>query len=231
MLYVFCGDRFLAREGSRNFVDACKKKRENAEYIYLSNEHRFFSLEELLNSQGLFEKKYIVFCDELIKGNLADHVLENLKNYAEVPHMFVLFEPTMEKKLIKDFEKKGAVVKSFEKKEKEDYKNPFSFLETFLQFDKEKSFVKLHKLLNEGEDATSILNILFWQLRILVLVSKSASSTEAGLKPFVYSKAKKALEKVENPFDLFLKSEKALRNGRVNGFYDSEIIESIIFIK
>ena len=33
---MFCGDRFGARELSKEFVAACQKKREGAEYIYLS---------------------------------------------------------------------------------------------------------------------------------------------------------------------------------------------------
>ena len=63
MLYVFCGDRFGARELSKEFVIACQKKREGSEYIYLSPATAHHSLEELLLGQGLFDQKYIVFFD------------------------------------------------------------------------------------------------------------------------------------------------------------------------
>ena len=103
MLYVFCGDRFRARELSREFVAACQKKREKAEYIYLSPVVNYHSLEELLLGQGLFEQKYIVFCDEMLHHLSGQHLADNLSLYSESPHMFVVFEPSLvsrdEKKL------------------------------------------------------------------------------------------------------------------------------------
>ena len=104
MLYIFCGDRFAAREHARQFAAACRKKRDQAEYVHLSSPSSDRPLEELLHGQGLFEKKYIVFCDELLGDAFAAHLVENPALYHESPHMFVVFEPSLhparEKKMV-----------------------------------------------------------------------------------------------------------------------------------
>ena len=230
MLYVFCGDRFGARELSREFVAACQKKRAGAEYIYLSPATEHYSLEELLQGQGLFEQKYIVFCDEMLDDLSGRHLADNLPLYSESPHMFVVFEPSLDARGEKKLTGGGAVVKRCreQKSPSEDMRPVFAFVDVFLRRDAEKSFVALHSLLQNGGSSSSVLNMLLWQLRILVLVSQSENAGAAGLKPFVYTKAKKALGGIDDPFDLFVRAEEGVRNGRLRGLQDAEIAEYLV---
>ena len=69
----------------------------------------------------------------------------------------------------------------------------FAFVDVFLRGDREKSFIALHSLLQKGSLPSSVLNMLLWQLRMLMLVSQSGSASAAGVKPFVYTKTQKAL--------------------------------------
>ncbi len=230
MLYVFCGDRFGARELSKEFVAVCQKKREGAEYIYLSPAIAYHSLEELLFGQGLFEQKYIVFCDEMLHDSSGQHMIDNLSLYSESPHMFVVFEPSLssgdEKKLVSA----GAVIKRCEEGRAvaEDVRPVFAFVDVFLRGDREKSFVALYSLLESGALPSSVLNMMLWQLRMLVLVSQSDSATTAGVKPFVYTKAKKALTVVRDPFVLFVRAEEGVRQSRLRGLQDTEIVECLV---
>ena len=228
MLYVFCGDRYAAREHARAFVSACREKRENAEYIHLSS-HMSYSLEELLQGQGLFENKYIVFCDELLGGDFSKHLESKPELYNAAPHMFILFEPDLQGALEKKFITIGAVIKrSAEKQDRRDSKALFSFTDILLRGDVNKSFVALHKLLYQGEPPTSVLNIILWQLRVLALANCSDSADGVGLKPFVYTKAKAALKNFQEPSVTFFRAEEAVRRGRLQGFSEEEIVEDVV---
>lgn len=230
MLYIFCGDRYAAREQCRAFADGCKKKRVDAEYIYFSPDAMEQSLEVLLSRQGLFENKYIVFCNEVLSDSKCNKcILENTDAYIKSQHMFIMFEPGLSVKDEKYFDKKGGTVKRFQEKPKqEDSKMLFSFLDVFLRQNKQKTLAEFHKILLKNESAEAVLNILLWQLRMLTLVSKTKSATEAGIKPFVYTKSKKALETIPSPFDLLVFAEHTLRNGRLRSLTNEEIVEYII---
>jgi len=230
MLYVFCGDRFGARELSKEFVAACQKKREGAEYIYLSPADEHHSLEELLLGQGLFERKYIVFCDEMIADSSGRHLIDNLSRYVASPHMFVVFEPSLDVRGEKKFSAVGAVINRCQERKvvSEDTRSVFAFVDVFLRGDRGKSFTALHSLLLRGGLSSTVLNMLLWQLRVLVLVSQSDSASVAGLKPFVYTKAKKALVTIDDPFALFVRAEEVVRVGRLRGSTDAEIAEYLV---
>ena len=230
MLYIFCGDRFGARELSKEFVVACQKKRERAEYIYLSPVVTNHSLEELLFGQGLFEQKYIVFCDEMLHDPSGKHLTDNLPLYSESPHMFVVFEPSLTTKDEKKLVAGGAVIKRCEERRSvaEDVRPVFAFIDVFLRRDRQKTFVALHSLFGSGVLPSSVLNMMLWQLRVLVLVSQSDSAVAAGVKSFVYTKAKRALITVTDPFDFFVCAEEEVRQGRLRGLQDAEIVEYLV---
>ena len=229
MLYAFCGDRYAAREHCRAFVEACKKKRELAEYVYLSPAITHQSLEEMLLGCGLFESKSIVFCDEMLGDVSGEHLLKNPGQYHASPNMFVVFEPGMKADREKVLTKAGAVVKRFKEQTRQtDSRQLFGFTDVFLAGNAVKSFAAFHRLARSGESPSSILNILLWQLRMLALVSRSASAAEAGMKPFVYTKTKKALGTFPDPLALFSRAERMIREGRLRGSADEEIVEHII---
>ena len=229
MLYVFCGDRFAARELSKKFVAVCREKRAQAEYIYLSPSITHHSLEELLLGQGLFERKYIVFCDEMIGDTSAQHLIDNLSLYHQSPHMFVVFEPSLSVRDEKKLAVAGAVVqRSRERGVSDDIRPIFSFIDVFLRGDKDRTFISFHTLLRSGGSPVSILNTLLWQLRVLVLVSQSDTAADAGVKPFVFTKAKRVLGSVSDPLSLFVRAEEIVRFGRLQSLKDEDVVEYLI---
>ena len=230
MLYVFCGDRFSSRERAREFVAVCRKKRERAEYIRLSAGVPQQSMEELLMGQGLFETKYIIFCDEVLADSaVSDHLVQNPEPYQTSPHMFVIFEPSLSPAHEKLFTEHGATVQRFaEQSKKEDTQSLFAFTDVFMGRNRERTFITLHRLLSQGESSSSLLNILLWQLRMLALVSVSHDAVDAGVKPFVYTKTKKALTAFSDPVETLTRAEEILRNGRLKGENDDEILEYLV---
>ena len=234
MLSVFYGDRFQSRELSKQFVAACKKKRPDAEYLVVSPSAACQSLEELLFGQGLFERKYIVFCDEIVSdASCSGYLLKNLAAYSASPHMFIIFEPNLATAAEKRFTGVGAIMhKSPVRRERSDSRRLFSFTDTFLRGKTEATFASLHTLLSDGESPDSVIQIILWQLRTLAVVDRSESAEAAGVKPFVYKKSRDALDAMKkgrvDPFDLFLRSEESVRTGRLAGLSDEEIAERLV---
>ena len=231
MLYVVCGDRYQAREYCKELVSVCQKKRPHAEYITLSADQQPMTIEELLLGQGLFESKYIVFLDEILSHTTTSHLLTKTKEYNESPHVFIIFEPALDTKKEGTLKKAGAKIKRYKEKEiSQESKKVFGFLDVFLRRKKIKTLAAFNKLIAEGESAELILQTLLWQLRTLNAVAKNSSATAAGVKPFPFQKAKKALTafKSNEPLELFVKAEHIVRNGRVSGMTDEEIVEHII---
>ena len=232
MLYVFSGDRLLARKQCQELINACREKRKEAEYIRItSHTEQNLSLEELLYSQGLFEKKYIIFCDEVLENSeITKHLLDKPELYVTSENMFIVFESVLSESHKKLFEKVG--VKLYHHKEKtntqEDTKSLFNFVDTFMRLDKQKSLIALHRLLRSNVDPQSIINILLWQIRTLALVSTSQNQKETKLKPFVYNKVKKFLIKHQNPVNRLFFMERTIRNGRTSGTSEEEIAENIV---
>ncbi len=76
--------------------------------------------------------------------------------------------------------------------------NAFQLTDALLKRDKKALWLLLREGEREGLSDEQAVGLLFWQIKTLRLVEKTASGEEAGLKPFVYSKAKQALKNFKN---------------------------------
>ncbi len=230
MLYVFSGERDFARKGSNKVIEVCKNKRKNAELIKVTPFDEIIA-EELLLGCGLFEKQYIVFCEELENSQFFTYIKDNKKNFINSSHVFVIFEPDMDKKTMDSFKKAGAVVHYKQKVlEKKGTTEGFILAEAFIQKQREKALILMTQLIKKGSLADQLINILMWQIRVLILVQKSKNEKESGVKAFPYKKALTALKKYKNdePFSLFLSCEKIIQEQRLKSIPDVDILERII---
>ena len=150
MLYIFCGDRLSSRDNAKNLVDVCRKKRPDAIYIKISTESEI-SPEEILYNQSLFDVKHIVFIDEISKSkDIFDKIEGKVKEYCGSEDMFVMFEPDLDSKVVSKFEKKGAIVKVYKKKDREDFNsNAFKLLDIIVKKDKKESFFEITSINRE----------------------------------------------------------------------------------
>lgn len=73
--------------------------------------------------------------------------------------------------------------------------NVFALADSFTRRDKKSLWVLLSRAREAGLSPEEIIGTLFWQLKTLRLAARTASAEEAGLKPFVYTKAARALSK------------------------------------
>ena len=198
MIFLYYGnDRTKSRAKAREVLEIMHKKRPDAELITLTSENwQDGALNEIVGAQGLFEKKYMVLCDNLCdKKEIKEIVFDNLKLLKESDNAFVIIENTLDakgnEKLVGFAEKSQEF--SEVKKIQEQF-NIFSLAEALGKKDKKSLWVLYSKALMKNISPEEMHGILFWQVKTMLLATKAGSAVEADLKPFVYSKAKSYLK-------------------------------------
>lgn len=184
-------------------METAKKKHEGAEFFKLITEN--FSenkLDELIASQGLFYSGSVIFADNLCEmKDISEIILKKLKEIKESPNFFVFLESELNKKELEKFTKYAEKVtecippaRKLNKKETLALKGEkidfFEFTDALGARDKKGLWVLYQDALAEEVNSEEVHGILFWQVKAMLSALKSKDATEAGLNPFVFSKAK-----------------------------------------
>ena len=193
MLYIVAGkNREMAKKRARSYLDVLKNKRPDSSYIRLTSLDEVNYL-HLLQTQGLFDERCIVFLDGVCEN------VDNEKGFEEylIPihestNAFVCFEESFPAKIKQKIKKHGIKYEEFERKEaKAPFFNIFSVADAFACRNKKRCLVLLYEAEKEGVVGEEVLSVLEWQIRALLLAQTSKTADDAGLKPFVFNKAKK----------------------------------------
>ena len=194
MIYLIHGNDFeKARGKARELITALQKKKPGAEVFRLEDEMVNGSkLDELSGSQGLFERKYIVFADNVFRSEEAKEiVLGKLKSLAESENIFIFLENELNKTNLKELEKFAEKVQQFSATKKtEKAFNVFSLTEKLGQRDKRGLWILYQKALAEGLAPEEIHGVLFWQIKAMLAAVLGKTAEEAGFKPFVFQKSR-----------------------------------------
>ncbi len=200
MLYLIHGtDIETAREKSHALFEALRtKKPDAAAGIMRGEDVTPDKLEELTQTQGLFENKQILFMDRTLENpEIRDIMLDKIEAIQESPNIFIFFEGKLTKEVLKKIEKRAEKATEYElddaaiaanKAEKSSF---FPLADALGARDKKKLWLLLRDALDKDAAPEEIHGILFWQAKSLALAASAASAGEAGLNPFVYGKAKR----------------------------------------
>jgi hypothetical protein len=204
MIYLFHGtDKSKARAVAHQAVMAAQKKHAEAEFFKLSIDN--FSenkVDELISSQGLFYSGSIVFADSLFdEEEIGEVLIKKIKEISESPNFFVFLEGKLNKKELEKFEKYAQKVENFEKPEKRLTKKEelhakgekidfFEFANTLGERNKRQLWTIYQEALSESVASEEVHSMFFWQVKAMLCAVKTKDAGEAGLNPFVYSKAK-----------------------------------------
>jgi len=117
MFYLLHGkDTYRSREKLNELLGYFKTKISNLGVFRIEGENfREAEFEEMLKAKSLFEKKYVVVCDGVMKDKMtAGFVVEKIDQCAKSENIFLFLEEDMEEKLLEEFKKHAAKVQSFE---------------------------------------------------------------------------------------------------------------------
>lgn len=195
MFYFIHGNnRDEARKKANELVSLMHTKRPNAEVFKFSFEDfTLAKLSELVGEQGLFDKKHITLIDGVFESEeIEEGVLKKLDEIKSSENAFVILEGKTNKEVLKKIEKRAEKIFEYidEKiKKKEDFK-VFAMADAFGRRDKKELWMLFLESQKRGIAIEEVHGIIFWQLKSMLLAGQSKDATDAGLNPFVFSKAK-----------------------------------------
>ncbi len=193
MLYVYFGnDAPKVRHKAFQFIETLTKGETLATQVTIENYAEGMIL-EYAEGASLFGSTEVVVIDTVSEDDVIfEQVLELLPVMAQSANHFVLVERTLTAPIKKKIQTHASAIEEIVGETKEKF-NTFLLTDAYLRKDKKSLWLLLMEAWKAGEKNEAIIGILFWQVKMLRLVSKTKSAEEAGQKPFVYSKAKRAL--------------------------------------
>jgi DNA polymerase III delta subunit len=150
-------------------------------------------LSDLAGAVSLFEDKQVVILDTpSANPEMFEAAFGGLELLAESENVFIFIEEKLlapEKKRLEKYAERATELNA----EKAERFNAFGLADAFLRRDKKSLWILLMKAWEAGLSDEEIIGTLYWQVKMLRLAERTKSAEEAGQKPFVYSKAKRAL--------------------------------------
>lgn len=169
MIYIYHGnDREKIQAKSQELVASLLAKKPDASVFTVTSED---SLNEYIESQGLFAQKFIVIGDNILAE--FTHDIERIK---ESPNIFIFKEEKIDKKI------KADKIQEFNKVEKKDDYNIFGIANAV--GDKKKLWLAYLDAKKRGIADEQIHGILFWKL-------KTTGSPHLGSLVDVYHEARR----------------------------------------
>ena len=197
MLYFLYGsDIDKARAKALELVAVMQSKKPDAELFRLDRDNWSDSkLQELSSAQGLFERKFITLGSRLLENkDIRKLVVESLDDLKRSDNVFIFLEEDVDKTTLAKMEEFADKVQVFEKTvaRKPDLFNLFSLADALGERNRKLLWVLYAKAIRRDSSPEELSGILLWQLKSMLVASKTNSAGESGLSPFVFSKAKRS---------------------------------------
>jgi DNA polymerase III delta subunit len=189
MIYVFVGNDQQKKLEAREALAQSFLGRE----AFFVNDANFDPeiFQNYLSGGDLFSKKYFITLDSVISSDFGDEILDRAEQMSDSETIFVILEPALLKAPTETLKKYAKEFKTFDLPKSRDEKfNIFSITDAFGARDKKNTWVLMQKAIISGIAAEEILNILIWQAKNLLFVSRGDDMKSTGLSPFVYNKSK-----------------------------------------
>jgi DNA polymerase III delta subunit len=202
MLALIYGTDQLKRAGARDATIAlAQKKNPDLEVTsYNALDKTRAEIEESLYATNLFGVPRMV-----VIANLSEHeeapsfFLALLKEVSERNDITLLaVEEKLKKDILSKYEKYTDTISLYDlpkRGENEEKRNPFALSDAVYARDKKLVWKLYREAIDGGASEEEIAGMLFWSLKSLMLAAKEKTAADAGVHPFVYGKAKRALSK------------------------------------
>lgn len=194
MFFLITGnDREKARAKARELVSLMEKKRPGATSVrVLADTVTPGAIDELVESQGLFEAKTIAFFDEVFQNEeVGERLIDMVSVLKSSQNGFVIFEEKLSKKELETLSESAERVFHFDAEDAVSHYNLFTIADAFGSQDKKRLWVLVREALEKGIVPEEIHGIIWWQAKAIALTQVCKDAKSAGLAPFAYTKAKR----------------------------------------
>lgn len=192
MIFFLFGDDFKKKNQRLATLirDFQKKDGDISFGRYNQDNFNISEIESLIQSQGLFEKRFLSVFDNLLSSKeLKDLLLNRAGDFSDSENIFIFLETDLDKEISDLFKKEARKVENFILPKIREF-NLYSLTDAFGRKDKKKLWALYQKAVLAGFTSEEIQGVLFWQVKNILIVQESKSLSESGLKPFPYQKAK-----------------------------------------
>lgn len=158
--------------------------------------HEFHEALSYLESQGLFSHTVTLLLDRPLESKEGRELIKEHGEALNASDTDVFVIETALSSEDKKLFPKSVPVTEFGKKVAEVRPLPFALTDFFMAGDRKRAWIEYQTLLRAGVSPEEIHGTLSWAVRSALLSGKATSPDEAGLKPFVYNKSRRSLEKL-----------------------------------
>jgi DNA polymerase III delta subunit len=195
MLYVFFGtDIDGARRAGIRMIESLREQDPELRHTRVDGEdYEPGLLLSLADSVSLFNgaETYLIDTPSATPDFFVE-LLQEATALQESKHHFVVIDTKFTAADKKVLSKAATSVEEYKSDEASGF-NMFSLADALSRKDKKALWMLLEEAKREGAKAEEVIGILWWQLKLLRLATKTKSAADAGVKDFPYNKAKRAL--------------------------------------
>jgi len=196
MLYLFYGfDNEKKRKAIESLVSKLFDNSKLETELFIMNDIDFDKnkIETLIITAGLFKDKIIVILENILEEKEHEsYVLDKIKEFSSSLNVFIIIANVISKKIVDKFTKYATEVNCFELSKNSITKNTFnifSLTDAFGRRDKKGLWILFQKALSSEIVPEEILQILFWQTKMMILSKTENSESNRGINPFVLKKS------------------------------------------
>ncbi len=215
LISITNADNSMASKEARKII--ASKTKEGANILFLEFDANLFlreSVDELTNSNALFQRKYIVLFNNILENKEAsEKFFENIELLTKSEHLFILQNNKCDlKKSEFDLLQKNAFKNTVScPKAKNESTNAFELADAVLFLNKKDLWIIWRNLSSEFE-AENLYGIINWAFKNIFLFKENSKN----LKPFLQKKIEKALrindfDKISSSYEEFLNLPQAAR--------------------
>lgn len=196
MLYIFYGtDTDMVREKVRTFTKRLREGRDGFYERVTADTFDYDALKSRAREAGLFSGDSLTVLDEVCAVSGAGEIIADAaKDLVASSNMFVLIEKNLTKRDTDAYTSAGADISVFNKKKEEGAwggKTIFSLADAYVCGDRREAWTLFRRARDEGARDEEITGTLFWRVKTMLLAKTHNGAEDAGLKPFVYTVAKR----------------------------------------
>lgn len=198
MYHFFHGsDRGLVRDAANQLIEQHLPLEAQVTVIDTYN-YQPGCIVDALGSTSLFgEAQWFVLDTPSDTPEFNEEVLESLSALAESVNTFVVLEGKVLVPEKKRYAKHAATTEEFVATATESF-NMFSLADALADRDKRRLWLLMQEARLNGKQPEEMIGILWWQLKTIRLAAETSTAEAAGMKPYPYNKARRAVAKYPN---------------------------------
>ena len=202
MLFILSGSDYpKIRNHTEAIINNLKNRKTESQYIRVTEQTECENLESVLNTNSLFGKKKIVFFDNAFGNKEIKYIFEkNIEELINSENFFLLLEYSIpadflkKKEIIKNLKK--IKIKKIEKREAQTKPTFFHLSDLLIKQNKNALWIAFCRESINKENLDLIINIISWQIKMILLAHTCKNAKEAKTKEFVFKKSKEATKKM-----------------------------------